>query len=94
MVYDGPWPASVRLVATDLDGTLLRADDTVFVFSDGAYEIETSSGAMLQYDAFLSQLSQSAVRGDGQIPRLLEFAVAESGGPLDDDFTMLCVTLA
>ena len=72
----------------------LREGDRIYVFSDGAYEIQTKNGSMLDYEQFADQLVSATTNPAERVAPMLSFATTTSGGPLEDDFTMLCVELA
>jgi serine phosphatase RsbU (regulator of sigma subunit) len=72
----------------------LREGDRIYLFSDGAYEIQTKSGPMLDYEQFADQLVTATTNPAERVAPMLTFATTTSGGPLEDDFTMLCVELA
>jgi serine phosphatase RsbU (regulator of sigma subunit) len=71
--------------------TVLQRGERLFVFSDGAYEIEAPDGQILPYERFEAELARAATDPDG-VGRMLAFAAgAKADQELDDDFTMLSV---
>jgi serine phosphatase RsbU (regulator of sigma subunit) len=68
-------------------------DSTLYVFSDGVFEIVTKEGTQWGLQDFLPLLTQ-APPSDGSEPERLYRAVLDAARPgaLDDDFSMLIVT--
>ncbi len=72
----------------------LSGPANLFVFSDGVYELSAPSGEVLDYDAFLSHLTQNLSAPPHNLARMIDFARAVRGGqPLEDDFSMLELVL-
>jgi len=66
----------------------------LFVFSDGTYEIGRADGSMLQHADLVAHLSMPPAEGQSELDRLLDFAREAHGpGALEDDFTVIKVTL-
>ena len=67
--------------------------DTLFVFSDGAYEIVTKDGDRWELEIFLPFLTAPAVPRVTEPDRVYQ-AIKEvvKPGPLDDDLSLLAVT--
>jgi serine phosphatase RsbU (regulator of sigma subunit) len=62
----------------------------VYVFSDGAFEIERPDGSMMQLDDLVDLISRPAAGGECNLDRLLEHLVqAHGGNVLDDDFSIV-----
>lgn len=71
--------------------TILAPGERLYVFTDGAYEIELASGELLDFARFERELSLAAAEPD-DVDRLLRFALtASKSGELSDDFSMLSV---
>jgi len=82
---------SVRYTAQMCD---LRAPARLFVFSDGAFEIESPDGTMLDFETFKEVLSRPATEGDSEIQRLFDFVKQTHGpGALEDDFSIMKLEL-
>lgn len=66
---------------------------TLFVFSDGAYEIETKNDERWDLDNFLPVLTAPSVPGTTEPERVYQ-AIREvvKAGPLDDDFSLMALT--
>jgi len=66
---------------------------SLYVFSDGVFEIETRAGTQWSIDDLVIRLTQPAVEGKPEIRRLYEAVVAEAkDGILEDDFSMVMAT--
>jgi serine phosphatase RsbU (regulator of sigma subunit) len=65
----------------------------LYVFSDGAFEIERPGGGMMQLDDLVDLISRPAGGGECNLDRLLEHLVRVHGGEaLEDDFSIVrCV---
>jgi PAS domain S-box-containing protein len=71
--------------------TSLPAHSTLLVYSDGACELETPSGAMLPFDQFLQQARLSNESPDPS-DFMMKFAQqTRQGAPFDDDVSLLSV---
>ena len=68
---------------------------TLFVFSDGAYEIVTKEGVRTDIEEFLPLLTAPSVPGTTEPERVYQAIrqVAQSG-PLDDDFSLMALTFS
>lgn len=66
---------------------------TLFVFSDGAYEIVTRTGERHDLEEFLPLLTAPSVPGQTEPERVYTAikAIAKAG-PLDDDFSLMALT--
>lgn len=75
------------------DRTSVAPGARLYVFSDGVFEIVTADGAQRDLPDF-ERLLLLPPAADGQESRRLHAAVRAVArpGPLDDDFTLLCVT--
>ncbi len=63
----------------------------LFVLSDGTYEIRRPDGGMISFEEFEAFFDEH-----GRAPDILERLVkwincARGGGPLDDDFSIVCL---
>ncbi len=68
-------------------------DSTLYVFSDGVFEVRDAQGAQLGLDDFLPLLRQPAAPEGGEAARLLAAVRARARpGGFEDDFTLLAVT--
>lgn len=67
---------------------------TLFLVSDGAYEIHQDGKALLDYPKLAEFLFRASREGEGELDALLEWVSAVHGaGPLDDDLTVLKVSV-
>ena len=67
----------------------------LFVFSDGAFEIERSDGTFWDEHGLMSYLGQKFPEGKTELDDLHAYLLAMRGKPiLDDDYSILCVELA
>jgi sigma-B regulation protein RsbU (phosphoserine phosphatase) len=68
---------------------------TLYLFSDGVYEIDTADGRRWDLDDFIPLLAHPRVAGLTEPQRLYQ-AVQQVArrGPLEDDFTLLAVDFA
>lgn len=72
----------------------LPSQSSLFVFSDGTYEISTPEGTMLEYEALAGILTQPAQEGRNELDALLAYARDAHGtGVLEDDFTIIRMRL-
>ena len=70
------------------------AGSTLYVFSDGAFEIEPADGGQWGLDDFLSLLAAPAEPGKRESRRILETVVARTGRrAFEDDFTLVATAL-
>jgi serine phosphatase RsbU (regulator of sigma subunit) len=66
---------------------------TVYLFSDGVFEIVTSDQQRWSLSDFLPLLVEPAVAGSPDVERLYQAVRRAAGpGPLDDDFSLMAVT--
>jgi sigma-B regulation protein RsbU (phosphoserine phosphatase) len=66
---------------------------TLFVFSDGAYEIETKNDERWDLDNFLPLLTAQSVPGTTEPERVYQgIKAVVRPGPLEDDFSLLALT--
>jgi sigma-B regulation protein RsbU (phosphoserine phosphatase) len=72
------------------DSIPVPADATLYLFSDGVFEIDTQAGARWELDDFLPTLAEAAVPGLAETQRIRQSVqkVARRG-PYEDDFTVL-----
>jgi sigma-B regulation protein RsbU (phosphoserine phosphatase) len=67
---------------------------SLYVFSDGAFEIEKSDGSEWGIDDFLPLLTQPAAAGKTESQRILDNVTAATGRTaFVDDFTLVVATL-
>jgi serine phosphatase RsbU (regulator of sigma subunit) len=72
--------------------TAVPAGSTLFVFSDGVFEIATADGSRWALSDFLPRLVTPPVPGTTESERLYqEVRRAAAPGPLEDDFSLLVV---
>jgi serine phosphatase RsbU (regulator of sigma subunit) len=68
---------------------------TLFVFSDGAYEIETKDGEQWDLDAFVRVLTAASTPGITEPERAYQaIRAVVRDGPLEDDFSLVALTFA
>jgi len=66
---------------------------TLFVFSDGAYEIETKNGDQWDLDKFVPVLTAASTPGITEPERVYQaIRTVAKAGPLDDDFSLVALT--
>jgi len=66
----------------------------LFLFSDGAYEIERPDGTMLEFEEFEEVLTRAVPEGASELEALLHFARDAHGSKeLDDDFSIIKITI-
>jgi len=82
------------------DALYVREECTVvgparlFLFSDGAYEIEQPDGTMLESEAFEEVLTRAVPEGSSELQELLHFVRDFHGSEdLDDDFSIIKMTI-
>jgi serine phosphatase RsbU (regulator of sigma subunit) len=77
----------------DVQHITLPAGSTLFVFSDGAYEIVTKDDQQWDLDTFVPLLAAPSVAGMSEPDRVYQ-AVKQvvRPGPLDDDLSILALT--
>lgn len=68
----------------------ITSPSRLFVFSDGAYEVERPDGSMLALADFQRSLAQPSECGGSELDRVLsEARSAHGAGVLEDDFTII-----
>ncbi len=73
---------------------LIDSDSTIYVFSDGAYEIKQTNGEMLPINEFYKMLEASSHHSKDAIENLYQKVVSIKGEEkLDDDFSMLKIRI-
>jgi len=65
---------------------------SLYIFSDGVFEIIDSTGAQWTIDNFLNLILQPPPDGIGESQRLYQAVRREHPAPLDDDFSLLVLT--
>jgi phosphoserine phosphatase RsbU/P len=66
----------------------------LFLFSDGAYEIQQPDGTMLESEAFEEVLTRPVPKGSSELQELLRFVRDFHGSEeLDDDFSIIKITI-
>jgi serine phosphatase RsbU (regulator of sigma subunit) len=66
----------------------------LFLFSDGAYEIQQPDGTMLESEAFEEVLTRPVPEGSSELQELLRFVRDFHGSEdLDDDFSIIKITI-
>jgi sigma-B regulation protein RsbU (phosphoserine phosphatase) len=77
----------------DVENIEVPAGHTLFVFSDGAYEIVTKEGVRTDFDEFLPLLTAPSVPGTTEPERVYQvIRQVAKAGPLDDDFSLMALT--
>ncbi len=85
-------PVGMFLDAEYTDDTCyIEQSSSLYIFSDGVYEIHQSDGMIFGLDAFVDLLIDSAPSSNGhQLDTVLESVkLINSGHPFDDDFSLL-----
>ncbi|SFN14161.1 PP2C family protein-serine/threonine phosphatase [Variovorax sp. OV329] len=68
----------------------LQSPARLFVFSDGAYEVERPDGSMLKPEDLMQTLASPMAEGQSELDWVLQVARQAHGpGALEDDFTIL-----
>jgi sigma-B regulation protein RsbU (phosphoserine phosphatase) len=77
----------------DVQHATVPEDSTLFLFSDGAYEIVTKTDERWELSNFLPLLKEASVPGTPEPDRVYQ-AVKKAAalGPLEDDFSLVAVT--
>lgn len=65
---------------------------SLYIFSDGVFEIIDSTGAQWTIDNFLHLMLQDPPEGIGESQRLYQAVRREHPAPLDDDFSLLVLS--
>jgi sigma-B regulation protein RsbU (phosphoserine phosphatase) len=79
-----PWPEFENNVCEVVAGS------TLYVYSDGAHEIQFADGTVQCYDDFLRDVTSFVAAGDNVMDRIIDTAIRLHGSSsLDDDLTML-----
>jgi sigma-B regulation protein RsbU (phosphoserine phosphatase) len=79
----------------EVQHTTVPAGSTLFVFSDGAYEIETKTDERWDLDIFLPLLLAPAVPGRTEPDRVYQAVKqAAKSGPFEDDFSLMALTFS
>jgi serine phosphatase RsbU (regulator of sigma subunit) len=73
--------------------TTVPPDSTVFLFSDGAYEVATKDGGRWELENFLPLLTEAPAAGVPEPERIYRAVrQAAAPGPFEDDFSLLAIT--
>ncbi len=68
--------------------------NTLFLFSDGVYEITRPDGTMWEFEDFERELAKLTLEGRSEMDQLFALAMRDaSGGSLEDDFSMVKIQL-
>ena len=77
----------------DVLQTTLPPSSTLFLFSDGAYEIVTKDDSRWELNAFVPLLTEPAVPGTSEAERVYQqVKQAAAPGPFEDDFSLMALT--
>jgi len=77
----------------DVAHEVMPAGSTLFVFSDGAYEIVTKDGTRTDIEEFLPLLTAPSTPGVTDPERVYQaIRDVSKPGPLDDDFSLMALT--
>jgi serine phosphatase RsbU (regulator of sigma subunit) len=77
------------------DRVEIPTGSSLYLFSDGAFEIECADGRQWGIDDFVPLLSEPSHPGKAESRRILETVTARTGRPsFEDDFTLLVATFA
>lgn len=80
-------------VTYEVQRTTIPAGSAVYLFSDGAFEIETKDDRRWTMEDFLPLLLQPSIPGMSEAERLYRSVrQAARPGPLDDDFSLMIVS--
>lgn len=79
-----PWPEF------DAEQRIVTAGSRLYVYSDGAHEIQCADGSQWPYDEFLGYMSQRPTGDVSIMDRLLAHVrLLHGSDTLDDDFSFL-----
>ena len=72
------------------DKHLVGEQTTLYIFSDGVYEVEKSDGSMWQFEEFTAFMNTLKSRNQSRLDRLYQYAdTINTEGNFADDFTIL-----
>jgi serine phosphatase RsbU (regulator of sigma subunit) len=81
-------------ISYEVDSTTLPPGATLYLFSDGAFEIETLGGGRWALEDFLPLLLQPPTTGTPESERIFrQVKQAAKPGPLGDDFSLVVLTV-
>ena len=84
---------AMRDVAYEVQQTTIPAGSAVYLFSDGAFEIETNDDRRWTMEDFLPLLLQPSRPGMPEAERVYRLVrQAARPGPLDDDFSLMVIS--
>ena len=84
---------AMRDVAYEVQQTTIPAGSAVYLFSDGAFEIETSDDQRWTMEDFLPLVLQPSRPGMPEAERVYRLVrQAARPGPLDDDFSLMVIS--
>ena len=87
------WLAPFRGMTTKFNKSVVPADGTLYLFSDGVFEISTKDERRWDLSHFLPLLLEPALPGTPEAERLHRAVTHAAGtGQLDDDFSLMVVT--
>ncbi|MFM7142912.1 MAG: SpoIIE family protein phosphatase, partial [Alphaproteobacteria bacterium] len=68
---------------------------TLWIYSDGAYEVTRPAGGMMTLDEFVAIVGRESTSPAADVRRVLDAVRAEQGDPdFDDDVSMLALRFA
>jgi PAS domain S-box-containing protein len=72
----------------------IRKNTSVYMYTDGAYEVDLDDGSMMGIEALATELSNHQKIPSGEISKLYNFLLElNKGRSLEDDFTMMKTTI-
>jgi sigma-B regulation protein RsbU (phosphoserine phosphatase) len=79
--------------AYELQRTTIPPGSSLYLFSDGAFEIVAKDGERWTLTDFLPLLQESSASGEPEAERILQSVKRAAGpNPLEDDFSLMVVT--
>ena len=73
----------------------VSAGDTLYLFSDGVYELTKPDGTVLKLSEFIEELKKPSDPMVEDVDRILNFSQALNGsGPFADDFSLIQLVFA
>ena len=71
----------------------VEPDSTLYIFSDGVYEIPQADGTVWEFDAFVDTVNQCHQQYDNSLEQIVEYVRQINGNnTLDDDFSLIQLT--
>ena len=107
ILFTGDQPDSLEIVKLSTHGLVigfttggkfvsatcsLKKYNTLYIYSDGVYEIDVPGGQMLDLQDLIAVMAQPSIKGVADTERILNYMQEQKGpGPFADDFSLLQV---